>query len=183
MDDMKGTRLLLVGWVGGWVVCLVCSVCLVCFALFWFGLVWFWFNLVWFGCLVVCCCCCCCFYLLSSICFFHSMIPMIFPSDLHHITWNWPPSSSLPSWELTCPHPKALLSLWLSFSPGGICYFPGGYPSPFLFPSSQWPFHRMGRSTTELCEIRLLQWFHDTLIKCNGFCHQISCSSASINRI
>ena len=64
MDDMKGTRFLLVGWLVGWVVCLVCSVCLVCFALLCFGLVWFWFNLVWFGCLVVCCCCC--FYLLSA---------------------------------------------------------------------------------------------------------------------
>ena len=33
----------------------------------------------------------------------------------------------IPSWELTYPLKTALLSRWFSFSPGGICWFPGGY--------------------------------------------------------
>ena len=32
----------------------------------------------------------------------------------------------IPSWELTYPLPRHFWR-WVSFSPGGICYFPGGY--------------------------------------------------------
>ena len=49
MDDMKGTRLLLVGWVGGWFVWFARFVwfVLLCFVLVWFG-----FDLIWFGLVV-----------------------------------------------------------------------------------------------------------------------------------
>ena len=43
-------------------------------------------------------------------------------------SWQFP-FKTVPSWKLTYPILKVLLSRWFSYSPGGICQFPGGkYP-------------------------------------------------------